>query len=235
MVVNKNALHDIVMSYIPTKKNINETQNKKIAPPAIFKGPIPTLHQTEKTISKIENNLVKQPSIIISRESPKVGNQSLISTINVEQNIKKNKKKKHIEPLEKSTVERLIEHKEKSNFIHNLVSKSEPNSRKLTPRSNQRTNSRKQRNYMKKNIIDTKIYESNEQNNKSFRDFKIKLDSSRQSKKGGSKKKNKSKSKSKTKSKTNSIKIKNSAPSNLRYDLERLLNDSDNIAFQRIR
>lgn len=232
MVVNKNALHDIVMTYIPTKKNINETQNKKIVPPPIFKGPIPTLHQTEKTISKIENNLVKQPSRIISKESPKITNQSLISNINIEQNIKKNKKKKHIEPIEKSTVERLIEHREKSNFIHNLVSKSEPNSRKLTPRSNQRINSRKQRNYMKKNIIDTKIYESNEQNNKSFRDFKIKLDSSRENKKGGSKKKSKSKSK---KSKTNSIKIKNSAPSNLRYDLERLLNDSDNIAFQRIR
>jgi len=225
MVVNKNALHDIVMTYIPTKKNNNEIVNKKLLPPPIFKGPIPTLNKSEKTITKIENNIVKKPSIIISKESPIITNQSIISNLNLEQNIKKIRKKKHIDPLQKSTVERLIEHKEKSNFIRNLVSKSEPNSRKLTPRSNQRINSKKQRNYMNKNIIDTKIFESNEQNNKYFRDVKIKLDSSR--KKGGGKKK--------SRSKKHSIKIKNSAPTNLRYDLEKLLNDEDQFILQRIK
>jgi hypothetical protein len=230
MVVNKNALHDIVMTYIPTKKNINESTSKKILPPPIFKGPVPTLNQSSVIVEKVGNSLIKPATthVILTKESPKNTNQSLISNINLDQNIKKLRKKKHIEPLEKSTVERLIEHKEKSNFINNLVSKSEPNSRKKSPRSNIRINSKKHTTYMKKNIIDTKIFES-EQNNKSYRDVKIKLDSSRKNKKGGSRKK------SSKKSKKNSIKIKNTVPSNLRYDLERLLNDNDNIAFQRIR
>lgn len=225
MVVNKNALHDIVMTYIPKKINTNEIVNKKLLPPPIFKGPVPTLHQNENKIMKTENNFVKQPSMIISKESPIIQNQSIISNLNLEQNIKKIRKKKHIEPLQKSTVEQLIEHKEKSNFIHNLVTKSEPNSRKRCPRSNQRINSIKQRNYMNKNIIDTKIFEP-EQNNKSFRDFKIKLNTSR--KKGGSKKK------SSKKSKKSNIKIKNNVPINLRKDLERLLDDGDNFILQRI-
>jgi len=229
MVVNKNALHDIVMTYIPTKKNNNQTAIKKTLPPPIFKGPVPTL--TQNASPKKIINVVKQPSTIISKETLIAPKESILSNLNIEQNIKKIRKKKHIEPLEKSTVERLLEHKEKKNFIDNLLSKSEPNSRKISPRSNHRMNSRKQQNYMKKNIIDTKIYDSSEQPNKYFRDVKIKLDSSR--KKGGSKKTSK---KTKSKSKKNSIKIKKSVPTSLRYDLEKLLNDNyDNIALQRIR
>ena len=242
MGVNKNALHEIVMTYIPTKKNSNETQPKKMmptpTPAAIFKGPIPTLNKSSLVVEKVQNNLVKTQPIILSKESPKITNHSLLSDINIEQNIKKIKKKKLIEPLHKSIVERFIEQKEKTNFIHNLISKSEPNSRKISPRSNMRINSRKQRNYMKKNIIDTKIFEP-DQNNKSFRDFTIKLDSSR--KRGGSKKKSSKKSKkgskkgSKKTSIKNSIKIKNNVPMHLRHDLERLLNDDDHIILQRIK
>ena len=43
MVVNANGLHDIVMTYIPTKKISNNSQVKNVIPPTIFKGSIPTL------------------------------------------------------------------------------------------------------------------------------------------------------------------------------------------------
>ena len=52
MVVNKNALHDIVMTYIPTKKNTNELQAKKTLPPPIFKGPVPTLQKIPRKLLK---------------------------------------------------------------------------------------------------------------------------------------------------------------------------------------
>jgi hypothetical protein len=233
MVVNKNALHDIVMNYIPTKKNINDAGTKKILPAPIFKGPVPTLGGSVIKIEKPQDNLV-QPEVIsqvvVSKESPKMINDSLLSNINIEQNIKNSKKKKHILPIEKSVVERLIEHKVRSEFAHNILSKSGNSSSKKSPGSILRSNSRKYKNYMKSDIISPKKFDV-EQNRHSFRNVLVKLE-------GGKKKKSSNKrrsSRKSKKSKKNSIQIKHTAPSYLRNDLERLLNDNDNIAFQRIR
>jgi hypothetical protein len=235
MVVNKNALHDIVMNYIPTKKNINDAVAKKILPAPIFKGPVPTLGGSVIKIEKPQDNLVQPAGIsqvIVSKESPKMINDSLLSNINIGQNIKNSRKKKHILPIEKSVVERLIEHKVKSDFAHNIISKSAHTSYKKSPRSNLRTNSRKYKNYMKSDIISAKKFEVEQNIHKnSFRSVLVKLDGGK-NKRSSNKRRSSKKSK---KSKKNSIQIKHTAPSYLRNDLERLLNDNDNIAFQRIR
>lgn len=231
MVVNKNALHDIVMTYIPTKKNMNEPQAKKIVPPPIFKGPVPTLQKNSVQISNVDAQTnfepIREVVKIIKEEGTKQSN-SLIS--NLGENIKNSRKKKHINPIEKSVVERLIEHKTKTDFANNIISKS-VSRRKTSPKSPHKTSSRKQKSYMKSNIIATQLFDMEPTVHKNpFRDIQVKLDS-RENKKGGSKRNSKKRSK---KSKKSGINVRQTAPSYLRNDLERLLNDNDNIAFQRL-
>lgn len=238
MVVNKNALHDIVMTYIPTKKNLNEPQAKKIVPPPIFKGPVPTLQKNSAQNSRVEPkaNLepVREVVKIIKEEGTKQTN-SLIS--NLEENIKNSRKKKHINPIEKSVVERLIEHKTKTDFANNIISKSvsrNDSRRKTSPKSPRKTSSRKQKSYMKSSLIATQLFDMEPTVHKNpFRDIQVKLDS-RENKKGGSSHKRNSKKRSLKKSKKSGINVRQTAPSYLRNDLERLLNDNDSIAFQRL-
>lgn len=234
MVVNKNALHDIVMTYIPTKKNLNEPQTKKIVLPPIFKGPVPTLQKNSEQISNVNAQTNFEPvrevvKIIKEEETTHTG--SLIS--NLDKNIKKSRKKKHINPIEKSVVERLIEHKTKTDFANNIISKSVIcNNRSTSPKSSRKTSSKKQKSYMKSSLITTQHFDMEPTVHKNpFRDIQVKLDS-RENKKGGSKRN--SKKRSLKKSKKSGINVRQTAPSYLRNDLERLLNDNDSIAFQRL-
>lgn len=64
MVANKNALHEVIMNYIPTKKKMDTPIQP---PPAIFKGPIPVLGQPASVQS---DSITTKP--IVSTSTPSI-------------------------------------------------------------------------------------------------------------------------------------------------------------------
>ena len=241
MVVNKNALHEVIMNYIPKKQ-----VEKSSIPPPIFKGPIPVLgqpisaqsEQTSKVLTTNNTPSISMEKVTVIKNELKPMNKIIEEEIKEQPTIvvkkggsrkKKStkKSKKLVKSINKSTpLEQLLDKKEKHDFIDNILDKQ----------SNKNSNIRRSRKssnkkiYKKTDLIGIETFDVEPKIHKNpFHEVEVKLN--RKSKK---KSKNKKLSKKKNSSTKSSIRIKKTAPNYLKNDIDRLLSKNDNIAFHRI-
>jgi hypothetical protein len=261
MANNKNGLHDIVMTYIPTKKTHNLQLKNQAVPLPIFKGPIPTLHPTAKSDDEKKNELkpssVQKFNIIKETLVP-----SEIPAIKIEPTNRGGSQSKpaiKIEPTNgggsQSKPAIKIEPTNGGGSRSKPAIKIEPTNgggsrskpaikieAKNSSKKNNSSDIKKQttqicsnhRSSRSNHIASTHLFDLEQTSHKnSFRNVAIKFNS-KQKKKRSSRSKKSSKKISKKKSSNNNLKIKKNVPTNLRVDLEKLLNDDDKIILQRV-
>ena len=245
MANNKNGLHDIVMTYIPTKKTHNLQLKNQAVPLPIFKGPIPTLHPTVKSDDEKKNelkpssfqkfNIIKEtpvPSEILANkiEPTNGGGSRSKPVIKIEPTNGGGSRSKpaiKIEPTNgggsrsKPAIKIEAKNSSKKNNSSDIKKQTtQIGSNHRSSRSN--------------HIASTHLFDLEQTSHKnSFRNVAIKFNS-KQKKKRSSRSKKSSKKISKKKSSNNNLKIKKNVPTNLRVDLEKLLNDDDKIILQRL-
>ena len=235
---NKSDLHDVVMNYIPVRKTL------EVLPP-VLKTPLPklgsdslTTFETKRTIMPAEKVKIEKVEIkkkyVEPAESPKKkikrskrrsikseGKETLLQKmmeVSQREELKQSIKKT---PLNRSTKKSCKRDYKQGGFIGLEMFDVEP-----------RVHKEPFRKLTVKDEPESSVEQTKSKSRKSFSHSKNTKKGGSRSNKNKSDKKNKSKNSKKRKS---SIKVKNTAPSYLRYDLERLLNDNyDNIAFHRI-
>jgi hypothetical protein len=296
MATNKNGLHDIVMTYIPTKKTNNLQLKNHVVTLPIFKGPIPTLHPTVKpddekkpelksySVQKI--NIIKEttadlanPNEIPKKQNiePTNGGGSRSKPISKTEPTNGGSRSKPISKTEptngggsrskpdlnlestngggsRSKTDVKLEPTNGGGSRSKPISKTEPtngggirskpalkleakDSSKKNNSSDKKTKntqiSSKPRLSRSNHIASTHLFDLEQTSHKnSFRNVAIKFNSKNKKKRSRSKKS--SKKISKKKSSKNNLNIKKNVPTNLRVDLEKLLNDDDKIILQRL-
>jgi len=191
---------------------------------------IKKITQEEPRVTKTEPRVTKTSPCIEGGSKKKMSRKS------------KNKKNNYNQDKE-SLIQRLMDNANREQLKENIIRK--------TPMNRSNKVSRK-KDYKQGGFIGLEMFDVEPKaHTKPFREVSVE-DSSRETKKksrkskskksfkmcnksGGKKRKNSSKKTNSSKKRKSTIKVKNSTPSYLRYDLERLLdNNYDNIAFYRI-